>query len=338
MKAYLALVICLLAFPILAQSNDIDALAREFFRLNTPEASLKADFLDQIDMIAPYLSGMMKEEGLSAGSDFSMEGLKELFGFILHELDYDELERIGAGIISSQYSLDELIAINAFLKSSAGQAYIYNSRPGSNYLAQTMKGYFEEKAQDETWLMGLIMSLLANIGLEDGLETAPAPEEETWPTPAVADSSDYYGWDDYWDTPAPIDSSYWFEETPAPADTAAVSYDSWEDYWAGPPAITITMNGRFFERMNEIGYLYSELMPVMAQVYKWLDDYTHEYGGYPNELDWTQIDTVNGYDLSYDHDNALLKAVSNSSYKLPGIELIYYLNENSVWISVPSQR
>lgn len=338
MKHCLALLICLLALPILADSHDIDALAREFFRLNTPEASLKSDFLDQIDMIAPYLSGMLKEEGLGENAGFSFGGIKELFGFIMEDLDYDKLEDIGAEIIKSQYSLDELIAINAFLKSSAGQAYVYNSRPSTNYLAPTFKSYFEEKSQDENWLMGLVMSLLANLGLNEGLESTLAPVEETWPAPV--DSTEYSEWDDYWDTPAPIDSSYWYDESPAPADTVAVSveYDDWEDYWGGPVPITITMNGRFFERINEIEYMFGEVMPAMSKIYKWLDDYTQEYGGYPFELDWSQIDTVNGYDLKYDHDAAMLMATSNSSYRLPGVEVVYYLNENSVWISVPGTR
>jgi len=337
MKHCLAILVCLITLPILAGSNDIDALAREFFRLNTPEESLRSDILDQIDMLTPYLSSMLKEEGLSEDSGFSFGAIKELFGFIMEELDYDAMVDIGAEIIRSQYSYDDLIALIAFLSSPAGQAYAYNSRPASNYLPQAMKTYFEEKAKDEKWLMGLVMSLLSNLGLSDGLIPAPAPTDEDWAIPVEVDSTAYYPWDDYWDAAAPVDSSYWYEDNPAPVDTVAVSYDNWDDYWGGSVPVTITMNGRFIERVDEIAYLFGEVLPALARIYKWLDEYTQEYGGYPSELNWSEIDPVKGYDLDYDHDAALLKANSNSSHTLPGVELIYYINENNVWITVPCQ-
>lgn len=351
MKHCLAVVICLLVFPILANSTDIDLLAREFFRLNTPEETIKSDFMDQMDWVVPYMGSMMSSELKLNGTDSAsgLDAMKDLFGFLVEELDYQALEQISAQIIGSQYSAEELIAVNAFLKTPAGAAYVRNSRPASSYLSQAVKLYFEEKSKDENWLMGMVFSLFAKMGLEGLMNPDAGSDNDAgmfsegyWDKLfgdfTMQPDSSFYG-DENWGELAYPDTTGWYDwDESAYADSVSYEgdYGDWGDYWGGPAPIVITMSGKFSASIDEIAYLFGEVLPVCGQVYNWLNGYVEEHGEYPDDLDWNLITPVKGYDLDYDPVSILLKANSNSSYVLPGIEIVCYLSDNSVWISIPT--
>lgn len=331
MKHCLVLLICMLVFSIPAYSTDIEALASEFFRLNSPEQSLKANLMDQMDLMSPLLKSQSQSGDADAQSYKAVIDL--LFG---KDFSYTELEEISIPIITSQYSAAELEALNAFLKSPAGQAYLKNSAYQANYLTQAVKIYFERKAQDEDFIWGLIMSMFESFGLnaDNADDVSGTPSDGAW--------DENWSWN--WDEPAEPDTAVvapwddWTDENQPDSLAYDDGYDSWDDYWDTPTPVTITMNGKIMQSVDEIRYIFNEVLPAFKQIYDWLDAYTQEYGGYPFELDWSGIKPVRGYDLEYDHDSAIIQATSNASHSLPGIEIVFYLAENNIWISIPTQR
>ena len=270
MKRCLILLISLLVFAIPAYSTDIEALASEFFRLNSPEQSLKANLMEQMDLMKPLL----KDQSQSGDAD--TQSYKAVIDLLFgKDFSYSELEEISIPIIISQYSTAELEAVNAFLKSPAGQAYLKNSGYQANYLTQAVKIYFERKAQDEDFIWGLIMSMFESFGLHaDDADDAPETPSDNdwdwnWNMPAEPDTAAVEPWDDWTDENQPDSLAY------------DDGYDSWDDYWDTPTPVTISMSGKIMQSVDEIRYLFNEVLPAFKQIYDWLDAYTEDYGGYP---------------------------------------------------------
>jgi len=326
MKKVTFLLICVLALPLFGQASH-EELASRFFKLNTPEALVQSNLLEQLDQMAPYLSGGLKAEADSQEGISEMDSIKEVIGLFMADFSYEELERISIPIIVSQYSAVELEALTGFLESPAGQAYLRYSSPSSSYLAQAMKIYFDRKAEDQEWVMGILLSLLAKFGLGDSEEGDATGQLFDW------------SWDEP-DEPDTVRADYWDEQ--AYPDTLSYNYEepeeTWEDYWGGPVPTSISISALSFDTLDQYLFVFNNILPIFKQISEQLTAYYDEYGGYPNELDWSQIKTVKGFDLEYLHDSVLLKAISNQSFDLPGVEIIYYIQDDSIWMSVPKKR
>lgn len=327
MKKVVLICMCILILPLFAEQAEIESLAREFYRLNSPMEKIKEDMAGQMDMLSNYMGGKQLGDEDSPLSESDLERTKNLISKLMDDfMDYDALEDLSVSIIVTQYSVNELESIIAFLKSPAGQSYLMNSRIPSNYLTQATKTYFEQKSQDENWIMSFITTLFEEFGLNDeSLDGYQSPSDE---------NGDWDDWGD-WAVSDTIDGNWW-------ADSDSVDYDysedTWEDYWNTPAPVSITGSGKILDSLVDIQYVMNKLMPAFKQIYTQLDAYTEEYGGYPNELNWKKIKKVKGFDLEYEHDSSFLRATSNAKYRTPGIEVIYYLFDSSLWISIPHNQ
>ncbi len=134
MKTVLLFLACLLlSAPAVAADPKPDPLAVEYLVLSGGQATFDASLASYADQIA-FLNPSV--------------GKEEIMNYLKAAVDWETLKGPAAGIVDATFSPDELKALNAFLKTPAGQAYARKSRQLSLELTTLVRKSIEKAVTD----------------------------------------------------------------------------------------------------------------------------------------------------------------------------------------------